>query len=301
MKNWHYAKHDQQQQQQTGPVSEPELKQLIQSGALGPFDWVWNPEFGSEWRQVQQVPELADHTQPAIPGAAATQPSPTPLSAAPQGGPTAQAVPPQSTFPRGIRFENPDLMTAARSVLKGQWGTAVAAMLVYYLLTQLVTSVAAEIGWIISLLITGPLSLGLAIFFMNLTRCGTADVGVLFTGFKNFGNALGVHFFTFLFTLLWALLLIIPGIIASISYSMSYFILADNPNLPCLEAIRQSKEMMRGYKWQYFCLGFRFLGWVLLAVFFTLGIGLLWVFPYMQASYVQFYERIRGEGGMALT
>ena len=48
------------------------------------------------------------------------------------------------------------------------------------------------------------------------------------------------------FTLLWMLLFIIPGFIAALRYSMAYFILKDNPEIGALEAIRRSKEMMKG-------------------------------------------------------
>jgi uncharacterized membrane protein len=50
--------------------------------------------------------------------------------------------------------------------------------------------------------------------------------------------------------------------------------------------------MMDGYKWKYFCLGLRFIGWALLCVL-TLGIGFLWLSPYIQVSYAKFYEDLK--------
>ena len=59
-----------------------------------------------------------------------------------------------------------------------------------------------------------------------------------------------------------------------------------------MDALRKSKEMMDGYKWKYFCLGLRFIGWALLCVL-TLGIGILWLSPYVQVSYAKFYEDVK--------
>jgi uncharacterized membrane protein len=97
-----------------------------------------------------------------------------------------------------------------------------------------------------------------------------------------------------LYILLWSLLFIIPGIIVAISYSMVFFILVDDPNIKITEALKKSKKMMFGYKWKYFCLGFRFIGWILLAAL-TFGVGFLWLLPYMQVSYAKFYDDIKKE------
>jgi uncharacterized membrane protein len=88
------------------------------------------------------------------------------------------------------------------------------------------------------------------------------------------------------------LLLIVPGIIAAISYSQTFYILADDPGMDAISAIDKSKKMMRGYKWKYFCLGLRFIGWALLCIL-TLGIGLFWLDTYMQTSFAKFYDDVK--------
>jgi uncharacterized membrane protein len=50
--------------------------------------------------------------------------------------------------------------------------------------------------------------------------------------------------------------------------------------------------MMYGFKWKYFCLALRFLGWAILCLF-TLGIGFLWLIPYMQVSFANFYDDVK--------
>ncbi|MBM4152672.1 MAG: DUF975 family protein, partial [Kiritimatiellaceae bacterium] len=81
-------------------------------------------------------------------------------------------------------------------------------------------------------------------------------------------------------------------IIALCAYSMTFYILAEDPTAGPLDAITRSKEMMRGHKWKYFCLSCRFIGWILLAIC-TLGIGFLWLGPYMQTTFAHFYDDVR--------
>ena len=50
--------------------------------------------------------------------------------------------------------------------------------------------------------------------------------------------------------------------------------------------------MMKGHKMDFFILGLRFLPWAILCLF-TLGIGFLWLGPYMQVTYAKFYDRLR--------
>jgi uncharacterized membrane protein len=92
--------------------------------------------------------------------------------------------------------------------------------------------------------------------------------------------------------LLWLLLLIVPGIIAAISYSQTFFILAEDNTIRPSEAIEKSKKMMDGNKLKYFYLCLRFLGLGLLCIL-TLGIGFLWLAPYIQVTNAKFYDDIK--------
>jgi uncharacterized membrane protein len=187
--------------------------------------------------------------------------------------------------------ENKELMAQARAALSGKWTVAVCATFTYTLLIVLLGAIPLA-GPLVSLLIGGPFALGIAMFFLALSREERVNIKLIFKGFNRFFEALAAYFLVVLFTLLWTLLLIVPGIIASISYSQTFYILADNPEVDPLEAISRSKEMMRGYKWKYFCLGLRFIGWALLCIP-TLGIGLFWLVPYMETSIAKFYDDLK--------
>jgi len=190
-----------------------------------------------------------------------------------------------------MKTENVVLMQKARESLKGKWGLAIGTFVVYILITIALQKIPI-IGPIASLIVSGPLALGLAIFSLSISRNQDAKLEQIFQGFNNFGTALGASLLISLFIILWMLLLIIPGIIASISYSMTFYILADDNSISAMDAIDKSKKMMDGYKWKYFCLGLRFFGWALLCVL-TLGIGFLWLVPYMQISIAKFYDDVK--------
>ena len=190
-----------------------------------------------------------------------------------------------------MKNENVVLMQMARESLKGKWGLAIGTLVVYFLIV-LVLQIIPLAGPIASLFISGPLALGLSVFSLSISRNQDARLEQIFQGFKNFGTACGAYLLMLLFIILWMLLLIIPGIIAAISYSMTFYILADDNSIGAMDAIDKSKKMMDGYKWKYFCLGLRFFGWALLCIL-TLGIGFLWLMPYIQVSMAKFYDDVK--------
>ena len=73
---------------------------------------------------------------------------------------------------------------------------------------------------------------------------------------------------------------------------MTYFIIAEDSSISASDAITKSKKIMKGNRWKLVCLGFRFIGWFLLAML-TFGVGFLWVGPYMYVSYAKFYDDLK--------
>ena len=63
------------------------------------------------------------------------------------------------------------------------------------------------------------------------------------------------------------LLLVVPGIIALYRYDMAEYLLLKNPELGPIEALRESRERMRGSKGRLFCLKLSFFGWLFLLGF----------------------------------
>ena len=80
--------------------------------------------------------------------------------------------------------------------------------------------------------------------------------------------------------------------IKGIAYSMTPLILTDNPNIGYARALKLSIQMTHGQKWEIFVLMLSFVGWILLSVF-TLFIGLLFLTPYILATYCELYLKLR--------
>ena len=142
---------------------------------------------------------------------------------------------------------------------------------------------------VVAFILGGAVTLGLCQYNIDMVgRRTQPSFSTLFSKFTYFGKAFLLQFMITLLTALWTLLFIIPGIIAAYRYSMAPFLMAQNPNLGVMEAIALSKQMMSGNKGKLFCLDISFIGWAFLCVF-TLGIGYLWLIPYMNASKTAFY------------
>ena len=188
--------------------------------------------------------------------------------------------------------ENRTLMVQARESLKGKWGLAVGTYFVFMFITVGVEFIP-DVGSVIAFIIGGPMSLGLTIFALSLSRKQEANLNQLFEGFQKFWVAFGAYLLGMLFIVLWALLLIIPGIIAALKYSQIFYIIAEDDSIGPLQAITKSKKMMEGNKGKLFFLILQLLGLVLLCFVLTLGIGLLWLGPYAIVILAKFYDDIK--------
>ena len=189
-------------------------------------------------------------------------------------------------------------MRASRDALKGKWGVAILIFFIYTLLTTTPGSSRSHgtfftLSSILTLILAGPLSLGAAIFSLSISRGKEAMLEQLFQGFNNFSTAFITYLLVLLYVILWTLLLIVPGIIAALSYSMTFYILADEPLIKPQDALKKSKSMMNGFKLKLFYLCLRFFLLALLCIL-TLGIGFLWLIPYVHVTMAKFYDDING-------
>lgn len=155
----------------------------------------------------------------------------------------------------------------------------------------IVLAALVSIYVIICFILGGAVQLGYAKFNLALIDHKDAQVGDLFSQFKRFGDGFVMGLLTGIYVFLWSLLLVIPGIVAAYRYAMAPYILYENPGMRASDAIRASKELMRGNKWRLFCLHWSFFGWNLLSAL-TFGIGGLWLVPYMEAAQASFYRQI---------
>lgn len=180
-----------------------------------------------------------------------------------------------------------ELKAAAKEQIKGNIG-----MLFLCGLIIVGISFACAIFPIAMILVTPPLSVGLCMVYLGLTEGKKAEVGTMFKGFQVFGKSIWLTILVAVFTFLWTLLFYIPGIIKTYSYSMAFYVLADNPEMTAREALRESKEIMKGHKWELFVLELSFFLWMILGLF-TLGFAYIYVVPYMSTTVANFYQKIK--------
>lgn len=215
---------------------------------------------------------------------------------------------------------NQELKNSALAALKGNWAPAVLGAIFFTFATCLITSpgycanmaafdmpffnsinpkvlkIFSNSSFLLNFFLLYPLSLGYSVAHKELLQNGDAAItrNTVRLAFSDYvRNAVSI-LLVYLYTLLWTLLFIVPGIIKGLAYSLTPFIVKDNPQLSPNQAINLSMKMMKGHKFDLFYLYLSFIGWILLAML-TLGIGLLWVIPYMQTSMAAFYLDVKND------
>ena len=193
-------------------------------------------------------------------------------------------------------MDRAELKARARAQLGGGifqnlWMMGLAVCLLIGLLESAATTILPAIG---ALIVIGPLEYGQAYIVLKQARDRQpVQLGDMFRGFQDdFGGTFLIGFLSQLFVALWSLLFLIPGIVKSYAYSMAYYVKLDHPDYGWKACIDESRRLMNGHKWEKFVLDLSFLGWILVGVL-CLGVGTLWVTPYMAATEAQFYEYVR--------
>lgn len=219
----------------------------------------------------------------------------------------------------------------ARNALAGYWKPVILGVVIYYLLTSGVEIVLNNFfaftnpidlygqsivkklpygGGLYQLILGGPLELGFTIFLLTFFRKRKIDNTLLFEGFSRFGKAMLLLVLMSVKIMLWSFLFVIPGIIAAFRYSQAFYVLADNPDMPVSQCIKESCRIMAGNKGRYFYLQLTFIGWYILAnipsgifsslidgngafaivMAILLSLPLVVVDAYMMVSVTAFYE-----------
>ena len=146
------------------------------------------------------------------------------------------------------------------------------------------------------------IALGLKIFISNPTLVGESRIYLesinykktrfrrLFYPFRKgrYKNIVLTILLMHLYKFFWNLT-IIGGFIKNYSYKMVTYIIAENPNIKPKDAIKMSREMMDGAKWQLFKLDLSFIGWNILSIL-TFGISGLYSSPYYKSTLTEIYR-----------
>lgn len=187
-----------------------------------------------------------------------------------------------------------ELKLKAKNQITGKWPSILLFLLVIALIPTAL-AIIPFVGWVASILFVGALMIvnarGMLGFVdKNKVPDPIEAVKKAFSEENFLRGLLGYLRYT-VFTFLWSLLFVIPGIVKSISYSQMFYLMADNPKLSAAEAQAKSMELMNGHKAEYFVLQLSFIGWTLLASL-TFGILYIWLLPYMQTTYANYYRSL---------
>lgn len=191
-----------------------------------------------------------------------------------------------------------ELRNLAVQSLTGYWGNAAIITLVYVIISGGLSSLGSysggDIAGLIVTLVLLPIQWGYYVLFLDKVRGNEVGFGHLISGYNDFSRICGTLFLQSIYVLLWSLLLLIPGIVKAYSYAMTPYVLNDNSELSYNAAITRSSQLMKGQKLNLFLLHLSFIGWAILSVL-SLGIGFLFLSPYMHAAEAHFYETLLKE------
>ena len=213
--------------------------------------------------------------------------------------------------------QNSEYRAQARAALEGRWTEAVLMLIIFTMVAcafsvpfGLVSGVyATRLPWLaesmsgctflVSVLIIMPIGYGwnnALLSFLRSNEEGTSGLSEMWHFFRrDYSRSVPALLLVTVFsTLLGIVTLGIGAIVLSYAYIMVPYLLRDYPELGAREALRTSRQMMEGHKWDLFVLDLSFIAWILLGIM-TAGIGLLWVAPYMDTTHAAFYEDLKNE------
>lgn len=196
-----------------------------------------------------------------------------------------------------------ELKSHAKNQLKGKWGLAIGGMFVAGILIPIITNLISRlvseslilsiIVCLVSIVIDVTIGVGMCRFSLNYAdENKKPEFGDIFSQFKVIHKAIGLYILMFIIIMVGLILLVVPGIIFTYMFSQSFFILADDNSKSIIECLKESANMMKGHKFEYFVLVLSFLGWIILGLI-PLGIGLLWVLPYMNVTVAAYYLEVK--------
>ena len=140
-----------------------------------------------------------------------------------------------------------------------------------------------------------PLYIGFISYILSLTRKEEVSLTDIFQDYKKIGLIVVTLIISYVFIIFGYILLIIPGIMIAFSLVMVGYLLADSKKTSISEArniIRESIEMMNGYKLDYFIFELSFIGWYFLGAI-TFGIAYIYVIPYFTFANTLYYQRLK--------
>ena len=185
------------------------------------------------------------------------------------------------------------LMREARSILQPYWLISVGVCLVYAIVLGVPPELNTYGEWL-SLLLAGPLNLGLCMYFLKISNSESPGIENIINGFQPLLQVLLLYFVSSLLIVLGLLLFILPGIVLSMGFSMSYYIMAEQQDITFVEALQKSWDLTQDHKMDLFLLNIRFIPWYLLGLL-SLVVGVFVVIPWHQTTLALVYKELKAK------
>lgn len=162
-----------------------------------------------------------------------------------------------------------------------------------YIAAAVIIFIYGVIMLCLAFVLSGVIGFSLADFYIASYRCKPynfrrlADV----VARNGMGRIIVVNLIRSALGFLLLLCLIVPGIIYLTRTSMANYLLNANPNMKPTTALSASNKVMSSKTGSYIGLMFSMLGWMLIGVV-TLGIGFIFVMPYINMVKAVYYKRV---------
>lgn len=191
-------------------------------------------------------------------------------------------------------FSNLELMRDARRALGPHWGLGVLITFIYLLIVGIPSLLFADFEGLISIILSGPFSVGFAYFSFSVIYGETPHLNQLFKGFDVFGKSFLAYLCYAIMIVVGVIFFIIPGIIVSLGFSLTFYVMADRPELSFSECLYESWQLTSGYRLKVLGLWLRFFPWYILGAL-CLGVGVLLVIPWHYTAVAKLYQQLKRE------
>jgi len=141
-------------------------------------------------------------------------------------------------------------------------------------------------------ILVGVVSGGYTKYILDFVRNGKFDTNTIIETIKEkWLNLLIAETLVSIIVAVGFALFVIPGIILTLAYAFVTYLVIDT-DVSGSDSLKKSREMMKGYKWDFLVFCLSFLGWIILGAL-TLGILFIWVVPYMMIAGTLYYEKLK--------
>lgn len=166
--------------------------------------------------------------------------------------------------------------------------------------TAAVPCVLSNLLTVLSPLAQGGFLYGKNKIFLEIAKQGKGRLEDLFIGFKGYNSytkGLLLYVVKSLYIFVGCLLLLIPGLIMWMRYLFAELILADEPDIPVMEAMQKSQFLTKNRMGEVFGFILSFLPWFLLGCIPIFGWVMLavYILPYFNVAVATYYYALKDE------